>query len=313
MTENKICFPCMGIKYLSTRSLILTTEVSIRTAITKEIIMKRNFLLSKELSFLRSNSLVEISRVKHKVFVDALVKIARLNYKIGFIAMFFLPTLIITFSLTPILGSNTVNIFPPGAKPYGLPYSEHIQKYWKWIIHIPAKDSPRNDTSGERCASGQSNLNSSVFYLSANTGGKSERTCVVPAGKGLFIPVMQVEISDKEIPNASVEELAQSAKKDQDSVNSLNLKIDDREYTYDNLTKYRTRTEPFEVIFPNNGIFGIVEGGKSKAVADGFYVITEPLTKGNHTINFKSSLICPDPDCADPNFAMDIKYHIIAK
>jgi hypothetical protein len=236
-----------------------------------------------------------------------------LNHKIGFIALFFLSTLIVTFALMPILASNSVNIFPPGVKPYGSSYSEHIQNYWKWMINIPAKDSPRNDVSGERCETDQTNTNSSIFYLSSNTGGKSERTCIVPAGKGLFIPVMQVEISDKEVPNATPEELAESAKKDQDSVNSLYLKIDNREYKYENLTKYRTRTEPFEVIFPNNGIFGVVEGGKSKAVADGFYILTEPLTKGNHTVNFKSSLICPDPDCADPNFVQDIKYNIIAK
>ena len=56
-----------------------------------------------------------------------------------------------------------------------------------------------------------------------------------------------------------------------------------------------------------------MEGGVSKAVADGFYIITEPLTKGTHTIHFKSSLICPDPDCSDPNYVQDIKYNIIAE
>ena len=48
----------------------------------------------------------------------------------------------------------------------------------------------------------QSNSNSSVFYLAHNSGGTSERVCKVPAGKGLFIPVMEVETSDKEVPNA---------------------------------------------------------------------------------------------------------------
>ena len=62
-----------------------------------------------------------------------------------------------------------------------------------------------------------------------------------------------------------------------------------------------------------HGIFGIVEGGPTKASADGFYIITEPLQRGNHTINFKSSRICSDPDCADPNFAQDITYNIIAE
>ena len=214
--------------------------------------------------------------------------------------------------MSQVLASNSVTIFQPGSKPFGLPYTEHIKNFWKWLLHIPAKDSPTDDPTGEKCGTGQSNSNSSIFYLPLNTGGKSERTCKVPAGKGILIPVMTVETSDKEFPGASVEELAESAKKDQDSVNSLYLKVDDREYNYENLTKYRTRTEPFEVIFPNNGIFGVVEGGVSKAVADGYYIITEPLTRGNHTIHYKSSLICSDPDCADPNFVTDVKYNVIA-
>ena len=55
---------------------------------------------------------------------------------------------------------------------------------------------------------------------------------------------------------------------------------------------------------PSNAIFGVTEG-PSKAVADGFYVITEPLEKGNHTVSYKSTLSLP--------FAQDVTYTIIAK
>ena len=160
---------------------------------------------------------------------------------------------------------------------------------------------------------GQTNTNSSVFYLGPGEG-KIERTCTVPAGKGLLIPVMEVEQSDKEIPGASVEDLTNAAKKDQDGVNSLYLKIDNEEYTYDDLIKYRIQpTEPFQVIFPDNGIFGVADGGPSQVVADGFYILTEPLTAGNHTVHFRSSLSCPDVGCTEPAFAMDVKDNIIAK
>jgi hypothetical protein len=209
--------------------------------------------------------------------------------------------------------SSSINIFPPDSKPYGLSYSEHAQNFWKWAYGIPAKDNPINDPTGEKCAYGQSLTNSSVFMLPINNGGLSERTCKVTAGKGLLIPVMQVAISDKEYPGASVEQLSESAKKDQDSVNSLYLKIDDKEYNYQDLLKYRTHTQPFEVIIPNNGVFGIVEGGLSKVVADGFYIITEPLQKGTYQIQFKSSLICTGEECAEANFVQDIKYNIIAE
>ena len=62
------------------------------------------------------------------------------------------------------------------------------------------------------------------------------------------------------------------------------------------LSKYRTPTGDFEVTFPKNAIFGATEG-ISKAVADGYYVITQPLAKGTYTILYKSSLICPGTDC----------------
>ena len=122
--------------------------------------------------------------------------------------------LLSSFTLSSVGGSNSVNIFPPGSKPYGLTYSDHIKNFWKWALAIPDKENPVNDQTGEKCTTGQSNTNSSVFYLTLNNGGVSERTCKVPAGKGLFIPVMQVEWSDKEAPGASVEELHKSAKKD---------------------------------------------------------------------------------------------------
>jgi hypothetical protein len=218
---------------------------------------------------------------------------------------------VIPFAISATAASNSFNIFPPGGNPYGLSYSEHVKNFWKWILAIPANDNPFNDNTGEKCATGQSNTSSSVFYLAPNGGGHSERTCKVPVGKGLVIPVMHVEESQFEAPGDSADQLSAAAKKDQDSVNSLYLKIDDRLYMMNNLTKYRTHTEPFETTWPDKAIFGIEKGGNSTVVADGWYIITEPLAKGNHTIYFKSSLP-PDPSGAE-GYATDIKYNIIAK
>lgn len=221
--------------------------------------------------------------------------------------------LVIYSTLTPVAASNSLSIFPPDSEPYGLTYEEHAQNFWKWLLSIPASESPMDDTKGDMCTVGQANTNSSVFYLGPGEG-KMERTCTVPAGKGLVIPVMEVEQSDKEIPDASVKVLTNAAKKDQDSVNSLYLKIDNEEYTYNDLLNYRTQpTEPFQVIFPDNGVFGVAEGGPSQVVADGWYIISEPLTPGNHTVHYRSSLSCPDVGCIEPSFAQDVKYNIIAK
>jgi hypothetical protein len=225
--------------------------------------------------------------------------------------------ILLIFSITSLklvtAAPNSVNIFPPGAKPYGLTYAEHAKNFQKWVLKIPAKDNPINDETGVKCANSQENTNSSVFYLAFNNGGESQRTCIVLAGKGLLIPVMEGEASDKEAPHSSVQDLDKSIRKDQDSVNSLYLQIGDKVYTYNDLIKYRTHTDAFNVIFPDNGIYGVIKGGSSKVVADGFYIITQPLAKGTYSIHFKSSLLCQEADCSEPNFAQDIKYMIIAK
>jgi hypothetical protein len=209
----------------------------------------------------------------------------------------------VPLSLPLLAAGPPTYVFSPGEKPYGLTYEEHAKNFFKWLISIPSDDNPMNDETGEKCANGQLNSNSSVFYLSGGGGGKFERTCTVPAGKGLLVPVLVVEVSDKESPGASVDELHVAAKQDQDGVTSLYLKVDDQEYGYEDLLKYRIHTDPFQVVFPKNGVFGVVDGGPSTAVADGFYILTKPLSKGNHTAQFKSSL-------GSPSYASEGYYHL---
>ena len=55
--------------------------------------------------------------------------------------------------------------------------------------------------------------------------------------------------------------------------------------------EYRTHTKIFDIIFPENAIFG-VSSGPAKAIADGFYIITKPLEKGTYDVIFKGSIFC---------------------
>ena len=147
-----------------------------------------------------------------------------------------------------------------------------------------------------------------MFYLAFNNAGSSDRTCKVPAGKGLFIPLMQVswsllEARQGNLP-ATLKDIDQYAKNEQDQIETLQLVIDDKRYKKEELLKYRVHTTPFEIFFGNPPIFDAGEGGFSQTVADGYYVITEPLAKGNYTIHFSSSI---------PGFLQSIKYAIVAQ
>ena len=205
-----------------------------------------------------------------------------------------------------------VNIYPPGSSPYGISYKDNIKNFWKYAISIPSDQSPMKDKTGEKCAVGQENSSSPDLLPYWFNGGKTERTCTIPHGKGVLIPVMIVEVSDKEVPNVPVEELHKIATKDQDGVTSIYLKIDDKDYDFNYLKKFRTHTDTFDVVFPENALFGVTSG-KSKAVADGYYIMIDVLPEGKHEIHYKSSLLCPGVDCLEPNFVQDVKYTLIAK
>jgi hypothetical protein len=234
--------------------------------------------------------------------------------KVPFACLAFL--LIIAFVIFVLLPlsvyatSANLGLFPPGSKPYGLPYEEHIKNFWKWQISIPTEpegEHPIDDTTGEKCQVGQAGSNSSVFYLSGSGGaGPVQRTCIVPAGKGVLIPVMTVIATEKEYPGLSMQELVDTAKSDQDNVASLSLVINGTSYSFDNLKKYRTDTAEFQVVFPKAGLFGITEEGPSKAVADGYYLLTEPLERGTYQLHFKGTI----PSIP---FSEDIKYTLIVK
>jgi hypothetical protein len=228
--------------------------------------------------------------------------------------VFVLFLVVLAYSLTSAKAGTSIDIFPPppDSKPYGLTYEQHVENFYDWLVSVPSNENPSNDPTGQNCAKGQEDTNSSVFYLVGGGGGKFDKICKVPAGKAIFIPVMSVEVSDKEVPNASVDDLDKTAKKDQDSVTSLSLTIGNKTYSFDELKKYRVHTGVFDLNFPENAIFGATPG-PSKAVADGYHVITEILPRGTYTLNFKGSLICPGTECLAPNFAEDVKFTLVVE
>jgi hypothetical protein len=200
----------------------------------------------------------------------------------------------------------------PVKNPYGLSYQDHIKSFWKWILSLPRENNPWGDRTGDIGTSAQGSV-SPVFYLGGNGGGKSKRTYRVPIGKGLLIPLMVVEVSEKDFPRKTVKELRQIAKKDQDSVTDLYLEIGSKKYQFKDLRKFRKSTGAFSVTFPQNGIFGAT-GGIAKAVADGYYIITTPLPKGTHTVHYRSKLKCNGPGCLQSKpFLQDIRCTIISQ
>ncbi|MGD1838667.1 MAG: hypothetical protein ACPKPY_11510 [Nitrososphaeraceae archaeon] len=200
--------------------------------------------------------------------------------------------------------NNTISFFPPGSNVYGLSPADLVKTYWKIFLSIPSSEHPWIDNTGEKCTYGQDLENTSVFYLPTMGEGTLERTCVIPSGLSILIPIIIGEASFAEFPELkTIEELHQTASMDADQMDSYYLKVNDTKVNID-LSKYRIHTEAFDVTFPSDALFG-AESGLTMVVADGYYVPTKKLEKGTYKINFGGNI---------PNiFLFDLTYNLIVK
>jgi hypothetical protein len=175
-----------------------------------------------------------------------------------------------------------VGLHPPNSNPYGYSYEGHIIKDWKRILQIPKKQNPMEDSTGGFCMGGQNISRDKLLYLSCNTGEVQNRSIDVqiPPGSGVYIAINPVVVTEDEAKSNNENDLSKFAKDDIDSTSKLSLEINGKKYNSKDLEPYRFRTRPFEVDLSPDALWGRATLNHCKAVADGHYVITEPLPPG---------------------------------
>lgn len=220
---------------------------------------------------------------------------------------------VVLASLVPLLLTSRAladnineGVFSIDSKPYGISYEDWTIKFFLWVLSIPSERNPSLDQTGQYCTEGQGN--SSVFFLSGAGGSTVERTCTIPAGKAILVPINTVECSFLEFPAAKTDQdLHKCAEEDESSNPGLFLSVDGREFK--ELEKYRVHSRAFNINFSENNIFGV--SGPTRAVSDGYWVILEPLKPGTHEIHYKGSLT--NPTTGILFFTDDVKYTLNIK
>ena len=151
-------------------------------------------------------------------------------------------------------------------------------------------ESPISDTTGANCAVNQSGK---VWFLAGtatNTDGGPgiTRTCTVPSGKAILVPIINAECSTIEGNGTTQAELSACAKGDIDPVTTVTATVD--RVALQNLmppnSPYRVQSPLFTFTSVPDNIFGI-PAGTSPSVADGYWILLAPLSTGQHTIHFR--------------------------
>ncbi len=204
-------------------------------------------------------------------------------------------------------GNPNPGIAPIQSKPYGQSYGDWAAAWWTWAEETDF--APIDDETGEDCHLGQAGP---VWFLAGNNGGFTERTCVVPPGKGLFFPILNgVGTIDRDDPDDLDfwEFLMDFLGFDFDELTDeeiLRIGINwFMDFAHDlNVTINGVPVRQPETYRADSPLFEHLD---LPAVADGYWIMLNPLPPGEHVIHFSGMLTIEDFGLS---FFLDVTYHL---
>lgn len=192
--------------------------------------------------------------------------------------------------------------FRPQDKPYGRDLGAWDSAWWRWAVEAPTVESPiAGDIS---CAPADTGP---VWYLVGSFSGEPiTRTCTVPAGTALLVPI--ITNAYFEFPGEAGDVWREGVRGVKDFLksvdrSSLELQVDG--VSVENLAAFRVEGHHYTYgPLPADNIFGLDAGATARAYSAGYYVMLKPLSPGVHTLHITAS--------AD-GFAQDVSYTIIVE
>ena len=170
---------------------------------------------------------------------------------------------------------------------------EQLQReWWQWAMAIPASQSPIYDKTGNDCGIAQ---RGDIWFLAGSTGSTVTRSCAVPAGTRLLVPIVNTFC----FPDASFTEDFCVTDTDNfiDSFagGTVLLEVDGTPVTP---VDVRDETD-FSIAVGRNGVFGTKPGIYRATIARGYWGLVGPLDAGPHQVHVAAS---------GPLFGLDVTY-----
>lgn len=209
-----------------------------------------------------------------------------------------------------IVDQSDPRVVPVDDRVAGKTYGDWGAEWWKLVYATPVSESPIV-ASSPGCVP---QPHGPVHFLFGTTGGAADRTCNVPVGKRIFFPLLN-SFNDFPCPDAAFapapgQSLEDFLKTGVDFVFSnlvTSLVADLDGVPIPNLASYRatSRLESFTADPSQIAFDPCVTGGKQVGVSDGYWLLLEPLSPGNHTLHFASAV-----DFFGTPFSLDVTYHL---
>jgi hypothetical protein len=170
-------------------------------------------------------------------------------------------------------------VLPADAIVEGVSFGGWTAKWWQWAFAQPI--APFLDPDGRLCTGGQGGP---VWFLAGTNGEFApHRECIVPAGKYLLVPVINMIYMNRQAGHDPAHtnpcaELQANAAVNNDHLVSAVVMIDG--VLIDDVTRFRVRSDG---CFPLTT--DVEEPSAQSAAADGYWLLLKPLPPGRHTIS----------------------------
>ncbi len=227
---------------------------------------------------------------------------------------FALIALVFLLQVTPALADSNPNpgVLPPSSNSFGKTYGEWNASWWQWLFSVPASKNQELMNGAVDCTVGQSG---NVWFLAGSfSSGTFTRSCTIPAGKALFVPLINSWADNIcNTPPLTVDQLRALAEGSVIPAKKLHASIDGSP-----LLSQRAISPVFSYNLPGttdnviSAAFGIPLPGPcwpslhvDPAVADGFYTMIPPLAAGSHQLNFGGS-----GGSGPMKFTLDMTYNL---
>ena len=210
----------------------------------------------------------------------------------------------LAITLLPASAAQTPGVLPPQSAAYGKSYAQWSAAWWQWLMSLPVDGHPGSDSPDFDVTDGQSG---SVWFLTGPFG-TSERHVTIPAGKSLFVGLVNVEASTLEEPpfyGATAEDQLAIANGFADFITDLSFSLDGK--AVKNIGDFRVTSPQFSFTAPSPWIFGAT-GGTGTSTGVGYFVMVAPLAVGTHTIHFTGAF--KFSDAPEDYIGADVTYHI---
>lgn len=199
-------------------------------------------------------------------------------------------------------------------------YAVRSAEWWRWALSIPAGlGHPLVDETGADCDVGQSgpfwNLGG-TFTTTEEDGvvvGVAERECLIPEGKFIHFPILNVfcNTAEEGFPSrdATDQELLECAEFFGNAATDLAAEINGEPVR--RIERFRIQSAPFDFDLSPGNLLGAAPG-TYRGADDGTYLVLAPPPVGEHDIHFTGTFVFTVAEFGfDFVFRLDITYHLI--